>query len=55
MSDGFLEDRIFTCARHCWQFDACTGGGLNPRNAQLHPFPLIIDKEGMIWVELGGN
>jgi toluene monooxygenase system ferredoxin subunit len=55
MSEGILEGCTFTCARHLWQFDACTGKGLNPVSAQLHPYSLIIDKGGVIWVELGGE
>lgn len=55
MSEGFFDGSVLTCARHFWQFDAYTGKGLNPINAALQPFPIIIDKEGMIWIELGGE
>jgi toluene monooxygenase system ferredoxin subunit len=44
LSQGTLMGKILRCARHDWEFDACTGAGVNPRSACLKPFP--IRREG---------
>lgn len=53
LSDGYLEQDALICSRHHWQFNTTTGKGINPCEVHLHPYPLIIDEEGMIWIELG--
>jgi toluene monooxygenase system ferredoxin subunit len=53
MSEGFLEGDRLICARHHWQFNAGSGKGINPPVTHLHSYPLVIDEEGMIWIELG--
>lgn len=52
MSEANLEGEVLTCGRHHWQFNACTGRGINPLTLHLETYPLTIDAQGMIWVEL---
>src|SRR6202162_719694 len=33
LSEGTLTGAILRCARHQWEFDVCSGSGVNPRNA----------------------
>lgn len=49
LSEGRLAGCVLTCAAHEWQYDACTGHGINPRNAALRRFPVRIEA-GAIWV-----
>ena len=51
LSEGELEDGILTCPAHHFQYDACTGAGVNPRNVQLHPYPVTV-VDGEIEVEV---
>lgn len=51
LSTGQLHGRVLTCAAHEWQFDACTGCGINPRRTKLHEFAVRIAEQA-IWVEL---
>lgn len=55
MSDGYLDGEVLMCERHHWQFNACTGKGINPLARQLDPYPLTIDAQGMIWVDWGAD
>jgi toluene monooxygenase system ferredoxin subunit len=51
LSRGRLENGVLTCGAHQWEYDACSGEGLNPRGVHLEPLPLrIID--GDVFVEL---
>jgi nitrite reductase/ring-hydroxylating ferredoxin subunit len=43
LSEGSLLGTTLRCARHHWEMDACTGQGINPRNACLKAFPVTID------------
>ena len=51
LSTGDLAGGTLTCATHLWQFNALTGGGINPANCQLVRFPVRIE-HGMIAVEI---
>jgi toluene monooxygenase system ferredoxin subunit len=48
LSEGVLTDKILRCGRHHWEFDVCTGSGVNPQNACLKPFPTRIDGEDIL-------
>jgi toluene monooxygenase system ferredoxin subunit len=48
LSEGTLMDKVLRCARHHWEFDVCTGSGVNPRNACLKLFPIRIDGEDIL-------
>jgi len=43
LSEGTLTGRTIRCARHHWEFDVCTGNGVNPQNTCLRAFPARID------------
>lgn len=43
LSEGTLTDKTIRCARHHWEFDVCTGCGINPRNSNLKMFPVRLD------------
>jgi toluene monooxygenase system ferredoxin subunit len=51
ISEGRLRDGVITCRAHEWQYDACTGKGLNPDSARLSAYPLEI-RDGEIWVDV---
>jgi toluene monooxygenase system ferredoxin subunit len=48
LSEGTLTDRILRCARHHWEFDVCSGFGVNPRNSCLKLFPIRIEGEDIL-------
>jgi len=48
LSEGTLTDKILRCARHHWEFDVCSGVGVNPRNACLKMFPIRVDGEDIL-------
>jgi|ERR1700722_4888163 len=43
LSEGTLTETILRCGRHHWEFDVCSGSGVNPRNACLTPFPIKVE------------
>jgi toluene monooxygenase system ferredoxin subunit len=43
LSEGSLMGNTLRCARHHWEFDVCTGQGINPQNACLKVFPVTIE------------
>ncbi len=51
LSGGRLQGLSLICPAHEWEYDACTGRGLNPITACLKSFPVTIDNE-QILVEL---
>jgi len=48
LSEGTLTGKVLCCARHQWEFDVCSGSGVNPENACLRPFPIRIDGEDIL-------
>jgi toluene monooxygenase system ferredoxin subunit len=51
LSSGRLQGCVLTCAAHEWQYDVCTGAGLNPDNVSLRRFPVEI-RDGEIWIDV---
>jgi toluene monooxygenase system ferredoxin subunit len=43
LSEGSLIGNTLRCARHHWEFDVCTGRGINPQNACLRVFAVTIE------------
>ena len=43
LSEGTLTGKVIRCARHHWEFDVCTGNGVNPQNTCLRMFPIRLD------------
>ena len=48
LSEGTLADNILRCGRHHWEFDVCSGSGVNPRKACLRQFPIRVDGEDIL-------
>jgi|SRR5579862_1363348 len=48
LSEGILTDKILRCGTHHWEFDVCSGSGVNPRIACLKLFPIRIDGEDIL-------
>jgi toluene monooxygenase system ferredoxin subunit len=48
LSEGTLTDKIIRCARHHWEFDVCTGSGVNPQNTCLRAFPIKLDGQDIL-------
>ena len=38
LAKGRFDGRILTCAAHLWQFNLCTGEGVNPKGCQLYRY-----------------
>jgi toluene monooxygenase system ferredoxin subunit len=43
LSEGSLTGRVLRCTRHHWEFDVCTGQGINPQSACLKTLPVRIE------------
>ena len=48
LSEGTLTKKILRCGRHHWEFDICSGSGVNPRNACLKRFPIRVDGDDIL-------
>jgi toluene monooxygenase system ferredoxin subunit len=48
LSEGSLMGKTLRCARHQWEFDVCTGEGLNPRSACLRVFPVTVESSDIL-------
>jgi toluene monooxygenase system ferredoxin subunit len=48
LSEGSLAGKVLRCARHHWEFDVCTGRGINPQNACLKIFPVSIESRDIL-------
>jgi toluene monooxygenase system ferredoxin subunit len=48
LSEGTLADKILRCGRHHWEFDVCSGSGVNPQNTCLKVFPIRVDGEDIL-------
>jgi toluene monooxygenase system ferredoxin subunit len=40
LSQGVLDGCKLTCAAHHYEYDACTGRGINPRSLALRAYPI---------------
>jgi toluene monooxygenase system ferredoxin subunit len=48
LSEGTLTDNVLRCARHEWEFDVCSGSGVNPKSACLRQYPIRLDGEDIL-------
>lgn len=48
LSEGSLLGKTLRCATHHWEFDVCTGHGINPQNACLKVFRVILDSRDIL-------
>lgn len=51
LSLGKLEGGVITCPAHHYQYDACSGCGVNPRRVQLRAYPVKVT-DGNITVDI---
>lgn len=49
ISEGKLADGVLICSAHCYEYDARTGAGINPRSACLRAVP-VAEHDGAIFV-----
>src|SRR5262249_8205000 len=42
LSQGRLEGHLLTCFAHGWQYDACTGEGINPERISLRELAVSV-------------
>ena len=54
LSQGSLQRHTLTCSTHRWEFDACTGQGINPKTACLESFAVKIEN-GDILIDVGAG
>ncbi|MCU1236372.1 MAG: Toluene-4-monooxygenase, subunit TmoC [Candidatus Solibacter sp.] len=52
LSQGSLQRHLLTCSTHGWEFDACSGRGINPKTACLKSFAVKVDN-GDILIDVG--
>ena len=48
LSEGSLTGKTLRCARHHWEFDVCTGHGINPQNACLKIIPVSMESRDIL-------
>jgi nitrite reductase/ring-hydroxylating ferredoxin subunit len=48
LNDGRLIGKTLRCARHHWEFDVCSGHGINPQNACLKVYPVVIESRDIL-------
>jgi toluene monooxygenase system ferredoxin subunit len=53
LDEGDLDGDKLTCTKHLWGFNAATGCGINPDNAQLKSFGCNVGDDGTIYVDIG--
>jgi toluene monooxygenase system ferredoxin subunit len=53
LDEGDLDGQTLTCAKHLWEFNALTGRGINPGDAQLKSFGCQVGEDGTIYVDIG--
>jgi toluene monooxygenase system ferredoxin subunit len=51
LSEGTLDEGVITCGAHCFEFDARTGAGVNPRNVALRPHAVELADDD-VWIEI---
>jgi len=54
LSEGTLRGNVLVCSAHHYEYDVCTGCGINPSTVKLTEFPLRIE-DGTICVEVPGG
>jgi toluene monooxygenase system ferredoxin subunit len=54
LSEGTMSGPVITCPAHHWQYDACSGRGINPKSAKLKSYPVRLDADE-ICVDLEGE
>jgi len=52
LSEGRFAGGVLTCRAHEWQYDVCTGRGINPEGVRLNALPVKVE-DGEIVVDVG--
>lgn len=53
LDEGALDGETLICSTHLWEFNARTGRGINPDDAQLKSFACHVGEDGTIYVDIG--
>jgi toluene monooxygenase system ferredoxin subunit len=48
LSEGYLLGKTLRCATHHWEFEVCTGQGINPQNACLQTLPVTVENRDIL-------
>src|ERR1700753_2258196 len=48
LSEGTLTGKVIRCGRHHWEFNVCTGDGVNPQNTCLRGVPICLDGQDIL-------
>lgn len=54
LSRGKLSGPVLVCSAHRWEYDVCTGRGINPEGITLRSFAVQI-ADGAILVDVDGG
>lgn len=49
---GKFHGNVISCPWHGWEFDLRTGRGLTNPHAQLERFPVSVEADGKVYVEI---
>lgn len=53
LDEGDFDGETITCSRHQWQFNARSGAGINPADCALIRYPVTVNEEGTVCVDVG--
>ena len=53
LENGEFDGTTLTCGAHLWEFDAATGRGINPDDAELAQYPVTV-RDGQVLVSVQG-
>lgn len=51
LSQGKLEGNLLTCRAHAWEYDACSGQGVNPEGISIRRYDVRVEA-GHIMVDV---
>jgi toluene monooxygenase system ferredoxin subunit len=51
LSQGSLQRHLLTCSTHGWEFNVCTGQGMNPKTACLVSFAVKVEN-GDVFIDV---
>jgi toluene monooxygenase system ferredoxin subunit len=48
LSEGSFKGDRLICGAHLWEYDVCTGRGINPRGVKLKAFPVKVENGNLL-------